>query len=557
MQQQKDRSHIARANAKRIRSNHEPVVLSAVHTAALVMSGALPAPADGKQVYNWDITVPTRIQAILVGDKLVQRHELNVAGTQGDASGAEDSVEVVGIVLEDSPFYAEAGGQVADMGTISFISADNVKIMLDVVDVQSYAGYRLHTCTFLPAQGALEVGCDVQVQVDYCRRHKVAPNHTMTHVLNFALRQVLGPAVDQKGSHVSDERLRFDFSHKRALTVEELVKVEDIVNEAIAKQMQVFTQTVPLSAAMEINGLRAVFGEAYPDPVRVVSVGADLPAVLSSPTDSHWSDYSVEFCGGTHLHNTSDAMACCVVEESGIAKGIRRISAITGEGAVAAIAETNSCKERILQLANSIHENLSIGEYEILEQHILELRGHLDAAIVSQGAKKSMRSELEGMQKKTRALRTAARQVHTSSIIRQAVQEATEWLEQSDSPAVVQVLELGSDAAAVKSAIEQLKKIHPDFSYLGISTNPQQLEQQEGKLSFFAFVSDAGQQQGLHASDWVCAAAQVCGGKGGGKANLALGSALLPHGAKDKKEVAVQAAREYLASTLRKPRRAQ
>jgi len=264
MQKQKDRSHLARANAKRIQSNHEPIVLSAMHTAALQAARVAPTANDDENTYKWDITLSTRVQAILVGDRLVQQHALG-----GFSAAADDSVGVIGIVLGSSPFYAEAGGQVADVGTISYVSASNTKITLDVVDVQSYAGYRLHTCTLArdhanPNSSILDVGAAVEVQVDYSRRRKIAPNHTMSHVLNFALRKVLGPAVDQKGSHVSDDKLRFDFSHKCALTVDELVAVEDIINEAIGKQMQVFTKVVPLTTALEINGLRAVFGEAYP-----------------------------------------------------------------------------------------------------------------------------------------------------------------------------------------------------------------------------------------------------------------------------------------------------
>jgi len=357
MQLQKDRSHLARANAKRIQANHEPIALSAVHIAALQAARVPPTPPNAKETYKWDVRVSTRVQAILAGDKLVQKHALN-APLATASEAADGTVGVVGIVLENSPFYAEAGGQIADIGTISYLSANNTKVTLDVVDVQSYAGYRLHTCTTAgdpprAQSSTIEVGGEVEAQVDYARRRKIAPNHTMSHVLNFALRKVLGPTVDQKGSHVSDDKLRFDFSHKRALTVDELVSVEDIVNDVISKQMQVFTQVVPLSVAMEINGLRAVFGEAYPDPVRVVSVGVDLPTVLAGPSDPRWMDYSVEFCGGTHLRNTSDAMACCVVEEGGIAKGIRRISAITGNDALMAIAETNLCKQKIITVCTS------------------------------------------------------------------------------------------------------------------------------------------------------------------------------------------------------------
>jgi alanyl-tRNA synthetase len=155
----------------------------------------------------------------------------------------------------------------------------------------------------------------------------------MTHVLNYALKAVLIDAskevnistCDQKGSLVDDEKLRFDFSWNAPLTPEQIKAVEDIVVTRIRQEVPVYAQVVPLSAATQINALRKVFGEKYPDPVRVVSVGADVNTLLADPSNAAWGDISVEFCGGTHLTNTKQAEDFVLVEESGIAKGIRRI----------------------------------------------------------------------------------------------------------------------------------------------------------------------------------------------------------------------------------------
>jgi alanyl-tRNA synthetase len=155
-------------------------------------------------------------------------------------------------------------------------SGDGKLIELDVLDVQTYGGYFLHTCTTfedLDSLKGLTVGSATEVKVDYKRRRQVAPNHTMTHVLNYALRKILGDDVNQKGSLVSEEKFRFDFSFNRAVNSEELSKMESIVNEVIKAELEVSTEVVPLKDALAVNGLRAVFGETYPDPVRVVSVG--------------------------------------------------------------------------------------------------------------------------------------------------------------------------------------------------------------------------------------------------------------------------------------------
>ena len=235
--------------------------------------------------------------------------------------------ERFGILLDKTNFYAEQGGQEADFG----------KLVIDgeadftVDDVQVYAGYVLHTGYL--GEGELSVGSQVIAEFDELRRNPIRNNHTGTHVLNYALREVLGNEVDQKGSLVAPEKLRFDFSHKAGLTDAELEKVEKISSDYIKQDTQVYAKDVPLATAREINGLRAVFGETYPDPVRVVSVGRSVEDLIADPKNEAWSKLSIEFCGGTHVLKTGEIKELVILEESGIAKGIRRVIAVTGQEA--------------------------------------------------------------------------------------------------------------------------------------------------------------------------------------------------------------------------------
>ena len=199
--------------------------------------------------------------------------------------GFKDSTEgvegPVGLVLDRTSFYAESGGQVADVGSIKCASGTAT-----VSDVKVAAGYVMHVAEAV--EGASSVGDACDALVDYERRSNIAPNHGMTHVLNYALRAVLGDGVDQKGSLVDDEKLRFDFSHTKAMTVEQIKRVEAIVRDMVGKKLAVDTREVPLAQAQAISGLRAVFGEVYPDPVRVVSVGPAISDLLSDPSNDDW-----------------------------------------------------------------------------------------------------------------------------------------------------------------------------------------------------------------------------------------------------------------------------
>lgn len=216
----------------------------------------------------------------------------------------------VSIVLDKTPIYAESGGQVADTGKII-----SDRFELEVVDCKKVAGNRFaHICKVV--KGEVNTGDSCKAEINISRRMAVARNHSTTHLLHKALRTVLGTHVEQAGSLVTPDRLRFDFSHFKAMTEEELEKVEKIVNETILENLDIFIKEASIAEAKQM-GAMALFGEKYGDVVRVVKMG----------------DYSIELCGGTHLATTSQAGIFKIVSESGIAAGVRRIEAITGEKA--------------------------------------------------------------------------------------------------------------------------------------------------------------------------------------------------------------------------------
>ena len=254
--------------------------------------------------------------------------------------------EQLGLVLDRTNFYAEQGGQEYDTGKIII---DGVA-ELEVDNVQVYAGYVLHTGCL--KYGSLSVGNEVICEYDELRRWPIRNNHTGTHILNFALKEVLGDGVDQKGSLVAQEKLRFDFSHKSGVSDAELEKIEDISTQYIRQNCAVYAKDVPLATAREIQGVRAVFGETYPDPVRVVSVGVEVEEILKNVKDEQWNKVSIEFCGGTHVAKTGDIKDMVILEESGIAKGIRRIIAVTGEDAHAVQRVAEEFGKRLARLEN-------------------------------------------------------------------------------------------------------------------------------------------------------------------------------------------------------------
>ncbi len=250
-----------------------------------------------------------------------------------------------GLMLDRTNFYAEQGGQVADTGKIVIDGIAEFK----VVDVQSYGGHVVHNGYLV--YGNLSEGNEVVCEYDELRRQPIRNNHSGTHILNHSLREVLGDDVNQKGSLVDHEKLRFDFSHKQQVTLPEIKKIEDFSNSYIKQNCKIYAKDVPLEIAQGIEGVRAVFGETYPNPVRVVSVGVDVETLLSEPRNPEWRKVSVEFCGGTHVDQTGLIKDLVIVDESGIAKGIRRMTAYTGDSAheVQRLAESFSQRIKVLE----------------------------------------------------------------------------------------------------------------------------------------------------------------------------------------------------------------
>jgi len=224
------------------------------------------------------------------------------------------------IVLNQTPFYAESGGQVGDTGVMT-----GEGVTFRVTDTQKKAGdLFVHFGTV--EQGTLKVEAALQLEVDHARRGAIRANHSATHLLHEALRQVLGDHIAQRGSLVSPERLRFDFAHTKPITPDELRRIEDIANEVVLENGEVVTRLMALEDARE-SGARALFGEKYGDEVRVVSMGKRASDSVQTPNALGWS---VELCGGTHVRRTGDIGLISVTGESAVASGVRRIEALTG-----------------------------------------------------------------------------------------------------------------------------------------------------------------------------------------------------------------------------------
>ncbi len=264
------------------------------------------------------------------------RLELNSAVTAIYVDGKPATAITAGqegvIVLDETPFYGESGGQVGDTGELKGGNAD-----FSVSDTQKYGQAIGHTGKL--TAGEIRVGDRLAAQVDQARRDRIRLNHSATHLLHAALRQVLGHHVAQKGSLVNDKYLRFDFSHFEAMKPQEIRQVEEIVNAQIRRNLPIETTIMELEAA-KAHGAMALFGEKYDDRVRVLSMG----------------DFSTELCGGTHASRTGDIGLFRILSESGTAAGVRRIEAVTGEGA---LGQVYAQSEQLLDIAQLIKANNS------------------------------------------------------------------------------------------------------------------------------------------------------------------------------------------------------
>ena len=506
-----DRQISAAAELARKGGGDKDLTMVAEQTSWLKDQNVSLTDADAK--YTWHQDVSASVTALYAG-----------RGGSGNGFSASLAAEegTFGIVTNKTSFYYESGGQVDDVGRITFASG----AVFQVTNCQVYGGYVLHTGKL--SSGSVAVGDAATVCVDYERRSFIAPNHTMTHVLNHALRKVLvgeanaadgkgGKAktvvanIDQKGSLVDEDKLRFDFSWNGPLTASQLERVENLVNENITQAHPVYAEVVALAPAKEIQSLRSVFGEKYPDPVRVLSVGASIQELLADPKNEKWSVNSIEFCGGTHLSNTAEAELLVIIEETGIAKGIRRITAVTRTAAKTAKAAADALKARLQGM-----QSMEAGRE--LNEAVKVFNGDLDRAPISVVDKNTLRAALLKVSDKLKVWHKAMLAARVTEVLAKADATAAAAKEAGTAVTVIEID--GVDGAIAKKVQEKLKKAHAEGSFYLCST-----DETVEKLGVYPLVCPVHVKAGLSAKDWNAHSFEVAGGgKGGGKADSAIGA---------------------------------
>ncbi|ORZ31772.1 putative alanyl-tRNA synthetase [Catenaria anguillulae PL171] len=411
--------------------------------------------------------------------------------------------EAAGILLDRTNFYAESGGQEYDTGSL----AVDGELEFAVENVQVYAGYVLHTG--LLKYGTLSVGQSVTAAFDALRRWPLRNNHTATHVLNHALRATLGDGVDQKGSLVAPTKLRFDFSAKAPLAHKDLVKIEAEAADTIKRALPVYAKEVPLAQAKAINGLRAVFGEVYPDPVRVVSIGVAVEDLVSDPNNAKWPEYSIELCGGTHAGTSLELGSFAVMEESAIAKGVRRIVAVTGPEAIAAHDEAASFVQELNKLSGL--SGFALGEA------VKEAAKEVDLRVMPAAAKMQAR-EVVGAHKKRFDEWDKAQKAAKATAAVEEVKAYFAGDEAKNKPYLVRVLDVGGNNKAVQSAIAAVKATGGEGKAALFITVAE-----GAKVSYAAYV-DKSLHGKVTATQWAEVVAKAVDGKMGGKEEMAQGA---------------------------------
>ncbi|MBF2072803.1 MAG: alanine--tRNA ligase [Synechococcales cyanobacterium C42_A2020_086] len=405
---------------------------------------------------------------------------LLVEGQTVSSATAGTSVQ---IVLDRTPFYAESGGQIGDQG---YLSGDSLLVRIE--DVKKEGSIFVHFGRV--ERGTLQVGDVVTAQIDLACRRRAQANHTATHLLQAALRQIVDENIGQAGSLVAFDRLRFDFNLPRPVTPEELQRIEEQINTWIAEAHRAHVAVMPLTEA-KAKGAIAMFGEKYADEVRVI----DFPGV------------SMELCGGTHVQNTAEIGLFKIISESGVAAGIRRIEAVAGP----AVLEYLNLRDRVVRELGDRFK----AKPEELPERITALQ-----------------AELKATQKQLEAVKAELALAKSDQLLGQA--EAV-----GNFKILVAQLE-GVDADALKTVAERLlQKLGEGAVVLGSVPEPQ-------KVSLVAAFSPAVNQKGLQAGKLIGAIAKLCGGGGGGRPNLAQA------GGRDADQLpaALQAAREQLQAGL-------
>ncbi|OTB05045.1 hypothetical protein M426DRAFT_320106 [Hypoxylon sp. CI-4A] len=474
----------------------------------------IPVPDDEPKFFKGDIT--GKVQLIYTGADFVKSTKDIPPNTP------------FGLLLDRTNFYAEQGGQVADTGKIVI---DDVA-EFEVHDVQQFGGYIVHN-GFLK-YGELKSGDEVICEFDELRRQPIRNNHTGTHILNHSLREVLGDEVNQKGSLVDQDKLRFDFSHKAAVTLPEIKKIEHLSNEYIRQNCKIYSKDVDLDVAKQINGVRAVFGETYPNPVRVVSVGIDVDMLLEAPENPEWRKVSVEFCGGTHVDQTGIMKDLVIVEESGIAKGIRRIVAYTGDAAHRVQREADEFSKRIAAI-----EALPFGPEKEAEvkQTTVDLNNLVVSTLTKEDLKtrftKVVKSVVDEQKKRQKAESKTALDTVAAHFAKEENKEAKHFIGH---------LPISANAKAVADVVNHFKSKDKERSVYLFGGS-----KDEGAVVHGVYVGTHLASQGVTAEKWATAVSEVVGGKSGGKEPTRQGQGTNA----DKIDEAVAVAEKWLAEKLK------
>ena len=433
---------------------------------------------DAREVTNYmgaDVTVyesidPSVTSTFVGYDNLTYESDVTVLTTETELADALSDGEKGTIFVNETPFYATSGGQEADTGYIR--TADGEFRVEDTVKLLGGKIGHIGVVT----KGMIKTGDRVTLEVDAKKRALSARNHSATHLLQKALRTVLGTHVEQAGSSVNEDRLRFDFTHFSAMTPEELQKVEDMVNEKIREALPVVVKNMPIEEAKK-TGAQALFGEKYGDIVRVVNM----------------SDFSIEFCGGTHVSNTSEIMAFKIISETGVAAGVRRIEALTSEG--------------LMKYYNSLEEKLK------------------NAAHLLKATPDNLADKITHMMSENKALHSEVESLK-SRMAQDAVGDVMDQVKEVKGVKLLAAEVDGVDMNGLRDLGDQLKDKLGDGVVVLASAN-------DGKVSLMATATDGAMKMGAHAGNLVKGIAGCVGGGGGGRPNMAQAGGKNPAGIKD------------------------
>lgn len=423
--------------------------------------------ADATVYDQIDVTVTTEFVGY---DRLEHHAEITVLTTETELTEALSDGERGTIIVNETPFYATMGGQNADTGVIR--AGENVFTVEDTIHLRGGRIGHVGVVT----NGMFKRGDTVELVVDQEKRDLIGRNHSATHLLQKALRDVLGSHVQQHGSDVNADRLRFDFSHFAAMTAEEVAKVENIVNQKIAAALPVVTEVMSLEEAKK-TGAMALFGEKYGDAVRVVKMG----------------DFSIELCGGTHVGNTSSISAFKIVSESGVAAGVRRIEALTSK----AVFEYYDRLEETLAAAAKTVKTNPAGLVEKL-QHLM--------------------ADLKVLQAENESLKSQAAKDALGDVMDQVTEVKGVKLLAASVP--------GVDMNGLRDLGDQLKdKLGQGVVVLA--------SEKDGRVNLITMATQEAMDQGAHAGNLIKAIAGKVGGGGGGRPNMAQAGGKNPAGIAD------------------------